>query len=399
MTNITPMPPPAWRDRLQISSNGSIKNNIYNAMCAVRGMRPVCGRFYYDEFRSVVLLESDAPWGSLAGAAWTEEDDVHFSEFVQGAGIGITPDILRPALDTVAREHPRHDLRDWLSSLQWDGRMRIHEWLTYFLGVDKNAYTEAVGRAWLISAVARVMRPGCKADHMLILDGPQGAGKSTAVRTLAGVQYFTDEIAEFGSKDASMSVAGAWIVEVSELAAFGTAAMERVKAFVTRQVDRFRPPYGKRIITQPRQCVFVGTSNNTEFRDPTGNRRFWPVTVSAIDIDALRREREQIWAEAVAAYHRGEQWWLTDPCVISAAVNVQRDRMQGDPWDDVIAEWLLGKVDVSIPEILEGAIKLSTEKWSRREEMRVSDHLKARGWVRFLSRRMGIRSWRYRCPS
>lgn len=387
---------PAWRDRLQMSATGAVKNNLFNACCAVRGIRGTCGAFYWDEFRQDAVLDCDAPWGASAGQAWTEQDDIRLTEHLQSIGVPVSLEHVRLAVDSISREHCRHDLRTWLTGLQWDGARRIHDWLTYYLGVERTPYVQAVGKAWLISAVARVMRPGCKADHMLILDGTQGIGKSSALRALAGDAYFTDEVADFGSKDAAMQMSGAWIVEISELAGFGTAALERIKGFVTRQVDRYRPPYGKRLVERPRQCVFAGTSNHTEFRDTTGNRRFWPVAVGSVDLDGIRAERDQLWAEAVAEYTAGSPWWLRDRDVIAAAEDEQSSRMQSDPWETVIADWLHVLVDTSVQEVLSGAIKLSTDRWTRRDEMRVAACLKRLGWDRYRRRVNGILVWRYR---
>ena len=393
---VVQMPPPAWRDRLQISSNGSIKNNLYNALIAIRGIRRVTDCFFWDEFRSEIMVRSQLPWSNDVDRPWTEYDDIALTEHLQGAGLPCTLEMVQRAIGAVAQEQAAHPLRKWLDTLVWDGRPRISDWLTYYLGADLTPYSQAVGRAWLISAVARVTRPGCKADNILILDGEQGVGKSTALRVLAGDRYFTDELADPGSRDAAMQMCGVWIIEISELAAFNAAGIERLKAFVTRTTDRIVPKYERRTKELPRQCVFAGTSNNTEFRDHTGNRRFWPVNVRAVDKDALAADREQIWAEAVAAYRAGEPWWLIDPDIIAIAKEEQASRMQVDPWDDVIDHWLQGRYDTSVNEIMADCLKLSIEKWTRADEMRVSKALKVRGWERYRSYSNGLRPWRYR---
>src|SRR5262249_11852322 len=148
----------------------------------------------------------------------------------------------------------------------------------------------AVGEKFLISAIARVMRPGCKADHALVLEGPQGIGKSGVGRILAGDEWFTDQVADFGSKDASMQLRGIWMIELSELGSLPRADRERVKAFITQQSERFRLPYGHRLVNHPRQCVFIATTNSdTWLQDETGGRRFWPVACRAIDLASLAR--------------------------------------------------------------------------------------------------------------
>jgi hypothetical protein len=161
--------------------------------------------------------------------------------------------------------------------LHWDGVERLDRWLSTYLGADDSDYSRAVGSRWLISAVARTFQPGAKADCCLILEGPQGIRKSTALRTIAG-EYFTDELADLGSKDAAMQTRGVWIIELSELDSLSHAEVARIKAFMSRTTDRFRPPYGMRLVESPRQCVFAGTVNHgTYLRDETGGRRFWPI--------------------------------------------------------------------------------------------------------------------------
>ena len=169
---------------------------------------------------------------------------------------------------------------------------------SYFLGVPDSPFVRAVGAKWMISAVARIFKPGCKADCALILEGLQGLGKSTAARVIAD-PWFSDEIAEFGSKDAAMQLSGVWVIELAELDSMNRAGVDVVKSFISRSNDRFRPPYGRRVTEVRRQCVFVGTVNGNDYlKDETGGRRFWPVQCESIDIDALRRNRTQLWAEA-----------------------------------------------------------------------------------------------------
>ena len=218
---------------------------------------------------------------------------------------------------------------------------RIETWACRYLGAEDTAFNRSVGALWLISAVARIFRPGVKADHMLVLEGPQGARKSTALKILAGEDWFTDELPDLGSKDAAMHMQGVWIIEIAELDAIGKAEVSRIKAFLTRTTDRFRPPYGRYTIEVPRQCVFAGTVNpDTYLRDETGNRRFWPVRCGTIDIDALARDRDQLWAEAVARFRAGAIWWLDTPELIAAATAEQEKRYQADAWDDLIANWI-----------------------------------------------------------
>ncbi|MCX6619995.1 MAG: virulence-associated E family protein, partial [Acidobacteria bacterium] len=186
----------------------------------------------------------------------------------------------------------------------------------------------------------RIYQPGAKADCCLILEGPQGLKKSTALKTIAG-EWFTDEMADLGSKDAAMQTRGVWIIEIAELDSMSRGDVGRIKAFMSRSTDRFRPPYGKRLIESPRQCTFSGSVNHSSYlRDETGGRRFWPVACTRILIDELARDRGQLWAEAVARYRSGSPWWLDSVQLNRLAEREQSDRYEGDPWDELIAAWV-----------------------------------------------------------
>jgi putative DNA primase/helicase len=268
------------------------------------------------------------------------------------------------------------------------------------------------------------MQPGVKADHMLILEGPQGSKKSSAIKMLAGADWFTDELAEIGSKDAAQQMRGVWVVEFAELDAISRAEVSRIKAFLTRTTDRYRPPYERYVITVPRQCVFAGSVNpETYLRDETGNRRFWPVRCGDIDIDALARDRDQLWAEAVARYRAGAIWWLDDPELIALAKAEQDQRYQADAWDARIDRWLVYErrrvnrgyagyddwhdeeveraspmTDVSVGEILEGALGIEPGRWTKADQMRIGAYLKMKRWERYQARNGQFREWRYREP-
>jgi putative DNA primase/helicase len=347
---------------------------------------------------------------------------VRAAEWLQRRELNVTPMIVSRSVGAVAREITVHPVRDHLGALAWDGVPRIETWACRYLGAEDTAFHRSVGALWLISAVARIFRPGVKADHMLVLEGPQGARKSTALKILAGEDWFTDELPDLGSKDAAMHMQGVWIIEIAELDAIGKAEVSRIKAFLTRTTDRFRPPYGRYTIEVPRQCVFAGTVNpDTYLRDETGNRRFWPVRCGTIDIDALARDRDQLWAEAVARFRAGAIWWIEEPELIAAAKTEQEARYQGDAWDARIDRWLTHErrrvnhgfgafeewrdeeveraqpiCDVSVGEVLEGALGIEPAKWTKGDQMRVGAYLKSRDWERYQRRSGEDREWRNR---
>ena len=203
-------------------------------------------------------------------------------------------------------------------------------------------YSKIVFRKWLISAVARALQPGCKADHVLILEGAQGAGKSTAIRKLCGDMYFGDTLPRLDTKDANDYVRGKWIIELAELSSVSKTEVEHVKAFITRTEEKFRPAFGRAEITYQRRCVFIGTTNRSDYlRDETGNRRFWPIKLETVDVAAIERERDLIWSAAKALFDAGEHWWLTDE-EADLAYGQQQQRTVHDPLYEEIANWLEG---------------------------------------------------------
>ena len=233
----------------------------------------------------------------------------------------------------------------------------------------------------MVSAVARALRPGCKVDTMLVLEGGQGTGKSSAARILAGVEYFSDNLPAMGTKDASDHVRGKWIVEVGELSAMQKSEIELTKAFISRQEERYRPAYNRKEITYKRSCVFIGTTNqDTYLRDETGNRRFWPVRVGKINLVALQRDRDLLWAEAVYWYKAGVKWYLSTK-EEALAKEVQNDRVSEDIWQSKLQTELEGKLEVAIPEAA-ALLGLFVEKQNCADQNRIVSILKFLGFRR-----------------
>jgi predicted P-loop ATPase len=420
---------PIWSKKLRLDLAGQPERNEANVIAALSCDEAFAGAIAVDAFRQEILVMRALPWDGADDPIprpWSDDDDVRAAEWLQHRELNVTPMIVSRSVGAVAREITVHPVRDHLGALAWDGVPRIETWTCRYLGAEDSPFHRSVGALWLISAVARIFRPGVKADHMLVLEGPQGARKSTAPKILAGEEWFTDELPELGSKDAAMHMQGVWIIEIAELDAIGRAEVSRIKAFLTRTTDRFRPPYGRYTIEVPRSCVFAGTVNpDTYLRDETGNRRFWPVRCGTIDIDALARDRDQLWAEAVHRFRAGAIWWIDDPALLAEAREEQDRRYQSDAWDDLIEHWLTHEIrtvsdgfpdygnsrtesvprpetlkDVSVGEILEEAIGLEPARWTRGDQMRVSAYLKANGWERYRRRdeggREAPREWRYR---
>ncbi len=246
----------------------------------------------------------------------------------------------------------------------------------------------------LISAVARGFEPGWKADCCPILEGEQGIRKSTALRILAE-PWFTDEIADLGSKDTALQTRGVWVIEIAELDSMSRSEIGRIKAFMSRAIDRFRPPYGKRLITSPRQCVFAGSVNHgTYLRDETGGRRLWPVECKAavIDTDGLAVILDQLWAEATYLYFQGRPWWLDSVQRNREAAEEQAERYEGDPWEESILKWVEGRE----PKILAQCIEKRTEMCTQIDRNCLARCLRANGWKQYKVREAERREWRYR---
>lgn len=400
---VATQPSTNWRNGLLLNMNGSVKALLANAITALRFSSEWSGVLAYDDFALNTVALRPAPWmpsDISLPLSWSGTEDILAADWLQHQDISVPLHVAGQAVEAVAKANRFHPVREYLESLTWDGTHRLATWLNTYLGVEPSPYASAVGSRWMISAVARIFAPGSKADTCLILEGPQGIKKSTALRVLAE-PWFAEEIAELGSKDASMQLQGVWIVEIAELESMTRADVGRVKDFMGHLTDRFRPPYGQRTIKVPRQCVFAGSVNHSTYlRDETGGRRFWPVDCKApvIDVDGLTTVRDQLWAEAVFLFHEGKAWWLDSPELNRRAAEEQADRYEGDPWDELILPWVESRDSVSITEVLSYCIEKKKDTWTQADKNRVARCLRARGWERFNARDGVLREWRYRRP-
>lgn len=287
------------------------------------------------------------------------------------------------AVAAAARRRSFHPVRTYLDALVWDGTPRIDRWLPSYLGAADNPYTRAVGAKWLISAVARVRSPGAKVDTMLILEGIQGRNKSQALEVLGGT-YYSDTTLDLRSKDSMLNLLGIWIYEWGELDGLMKYETTRVKSFLSSKVDHFRAPYDRLPAEHPRQCVFAGTVNPSGegyLRDETGNRRFWPVQVDRGDLAALARDRDQLWAEADARFDAGEAWWL-DQDQADLAEQEQEERYTGDPWEEVLARHLRGRLERVFADELFRELSIPIEERTRSNLTRVGVIMSHLRWTR-----------------
>jgi predicted P-loop ATPase len=324
---------------LIVSETGKPKALLVNAVRLLRNAPEWQGVLGFNEFTLYAATRLPAPWSrSTPGTNWTDDDDTQAACWLQSQGILVSSKVAAQAVQTVARENPFHPVREYLAGLIWDKKPRLLDWLSAYLGAEPSPLTSAIGQRWMISAVARIMQPGCKVDHVLLIEGPQGIGKSTALQILASPEWFTDHLSDLGSKDSRIELHGKWIIELGEFAS-RRSELER-KAFLTSSHDNFRQPYAIRAQWVPRTNVFAATTNDAvPLTDPSGARRYWPVTCGRIDICRLREDRDQLWAEAYALHQAGEPWWDDFEEFRTALAEEQESRYQGGPNDETILTW------------------------------------------------------------
>lgn len=297
-------------------------------------------------------------------------------------------ELFADVVTVVAMENRRHPVREYLDALTWDGTERLDTWLVRYAGVADSEYVRAVGRIVLIAAVRRVRRPGWKFDEMLVLEGPQGSGKSSLLARLAvHDDWFSDDLPlNADTKRQMEALAGKWIVEAGELKGMRRGDVEALKSFLSRQYDRARMAYGREPTEQPRQCVIIGTTNSREYlRDGTGNRRFWPVLAGEIDLELLGRDRDQLWAEAAAREADGEKTTL-DRRLWAVASAEQSEREMRDGWEELL-ESELGDHSGKIRALdLWRLVGVDSERRTQDQNARLGQTMRRLGWERTKAR-------------
>lgn len=375
---------PAWHHECMTDAKAQIIANLANAVIAIRGTPMLADAIAFDEMQRVPMLRSSIGDGSLIPRSINDSDVTKVQNWMQHAGIKrVSREVVQSAIDLHAHDRSYHPVKDYLNSLRWDGVPRLEHWLHAYMGAEASPYTRAVGRMFLISMVARIFRPGCKADYMLILEGSQGLTKSTACRALAG-EWFSDSMPDISiGKDAQQHLRGKWLIEVSEMHAMNRADTALLKSFITRQEERYRPSHARLEVIEPRQCVFIGSTNkDTYLRDETGGRRFWPVRCGEIALDRLKADRDQLFGEAVHLYREGEPWW-PDKDFEREHIKPQQDgRYEADVWEQRIGEFIALRPDVTIGEIATLGLRMETSRIGRADQNRIAAVLERLGWVR-----------------
>lgn len=340
-----------WMQGLEYDRKGAIKPTAKNIICVLENDPRLSGHLFHDLFSGSDLVRGGLPWDAKA-TTWGNRDDANLRTYLEGH-YGLTgKDKIRDALTTVLTRHQFHPIRDYLNSLTWDGTPRLDRLIIDYIGADDNELTRTMTRKHFTAAVARVMNPGCKYDHCLILSGPEGIGKSTLFGVMGG-DWFSDSLVTMEGKQGMEQARGCWIIELPELGSIKRSDVEQVKAYISKQQDKYRPAYGVVEEKYPRQCVFCGTTNERYFlKGDTGNRRFWVIDVNP-DLrkvsdprEAIIRDRDQLWAEAVERWKSGEPLFLTQGLEMQAR---QRQVEYNDDNDDPLPSLLRDFLDAKLP--------------------------------------------------
>ena len=293
-----------------------------------------------------------------------------------------TPAAVHAVVSKIGSDNKYHPARNWLNGLAWDGQNRLEHFASDAFDVTTTAYSMAVSKNFFIQAVARIYRPGCKADCMLVLEGDQGVFKSQTMASLVPEQWHAEANQGFGEVDFFEAMSGKWIIEIAELQSMKGRSLEKVKQTISATTDRYRKKYERTSADYPRQSVFVATTNETQWlHDTTGGRRFWPLTCKSANLGYIRNTRNQLWAEAVKRLKNGETWWEMPE---EETRLEQGSRMVEDSWEDEISVFLdkLSRDYVTTTEILRECLKIEAGKHEKPYQMRVADVLRKLGWAK-----------------
>lgn len=366
-----------WKGKLEIDKMGNPVSTITNTLLILRNDPDIRGCFKTNEFTRKEILTRNVPWRKVTPATqyFTDVDFMGLRSWLEEIYTISSAPKIDDAIGLVLNENSFHPVREFLEHLSWDGVQRLDTLLIDYLGAEDNVYVRAATRKTFVAAVARVLRPGCKFDYVLTIVGKQGAGKSTIIRKMGG-DWYCENLTTVQGKEAAEQLHGVWLMEMGELAGLKKAEVEIIKNFISRQEDSFRPAYGRKKETYPRQCVFIGTTNNRDFlRDPTGNRRFWPVDINEeaatkdIKDDLTQQIINQLWAEAKHYYGEREDLYLPKEIEALAQV-VQTDHVESDERAGAVEKYL----QTLVPENWD-----DMNIWDRRAFLNGEDSLLAEG--------------------
>ena len=368
-----------WKAELEYTKSGKLLCNIANIILILENDPALAGHIVHDLFTGMDSAKDGLPWNKNANQ-WTDTDDANLRVWLEKHYDITGKEKIADALTAVLTRHSYHPIRDYLNGLTWDGVPRLDRIIIDYMGAEDNELNRAMSRKHFVAAVARVFNPGCKYDYCLIMSGAEGIGKSTLLRIMGG-RWFNDSITTLEGKEGMEQLRRAWIVELGELSSIKRSDVEQVKAHLSKQVDIYRAAYARRVLGHPRQCVFCGTTNEALFlKGDTGNRRFWVIPVVAElrkyrdRNEAIRRDRDQLWAEAVHYYKQGEPLYLSEELEAQAK---QRQQDFNDDNDDPIVAMLDKYLNTLLPVNWD-----TMDIQARRSYLRDPDPLQAEGTVK-----------------
>lgn len=368
-----------WKAELEYTKSGKLLCNIANIILILENDPALAGHIVHDLFTGMDSAKDGLPWNKNANQ-WTDTDDANLRVWLEKHYDITGKEKIADALTAVLTRHSYHPIRDYLSGLTWDGVPRLDRIIIDYMGAEDSELNRAMSRKHFVAAVARVFNPGCKYDYCLIMSGAEGIGKSTLLRVMGG-RWFNDSITTLEGKEGMEQLRRAWVVELGELSSIKRSDVEQVKAHLSKQVDIYRAAYARRVLEHPRQCVFCGTTNEALFlKGDTGNRRFWVIPVVA-ELrkykdwsEAIRRDRDQLWAEAVHYYKLGEPLYLSEELEAQAK---QRQQDFNDDNDDPIVAMLDKYLNTLLPVNWD-----TMDIQARRSYLRDPDPLQAEGTVK-----------------
>lgn len=368
-----------WKTDLEYTKSGKLLCNIANIILILENDPALAGHIVHDLFTGMDSAKDGLPWNKNANQ-WTDTDDANLRVWLEKHYDITGKEKIADALTAVLTRHSYHPIRDYLSGLTWDGVPRLDRIIIDYMGAEDSELNRAMSRKHFVAAVARVFNPGCKYDYCLIMSGAEGIGKSTLLRVMGG-RWFNDSITTLEGKEGMEQLRRAWVVELGELSSIKRSDVEQVKAHLSKQVDIYRAAYARRVLEHPRQCVFCGTTNEALFlKGDTGNRRFWVIPVVA-ELrkyrdwsEAIRRDRDQLWAEAVHYYKQGEPLYLSEELEAQAK---QRQQDFNDDNDDPIVAMLDKYLNTLLPVNWD-----TMDMQARRSYLRDPDPLQAEGTVK-----------------
>lgn len=368
-----------WKTDLEYTKSGKLLCNIANIILILENDPALAGHIVHDLFTGMDSAKDGLPWNKNANQ-WTDTDDANLRVWLEKHYDITGKEKIADALTAVLTRHSYHPIRDYLNGLTWDGVPRLDRIIIDYMGAEDSELNRAMSRKHFVAAVARVFNPGCKYDYCLIMSGAEGIGKSTLLRVMGG-RWFNDSITTLEGKEGMEQLRRAWVVELGELSSIKRSDVEQVKAHLSKQVDIYRAAYARRVLEHPRQCVFCGTTNEALFlKGDTGNRRFWVIPVVA-ELrkykdwsEAIRRDRDQLWAEAVHYYKQGEPLYLSEELEAQAK---QRQQDFNDDNDDPIVAMLDKYLNTLLPVNWD-----TMDIQARRSYLRDPDPLQAEGTVK-----------------